>query len=314
MLTDAVPGRRSRALPIRFPGARGAILLVILAVLGQGCLPDAFLSADEDRDRNFQRARDAERLGDFAAAAEHYERALDRNPRMPAVHLGYATLSEFQLRRYADAVYHYQRYLRLRPDDPKADDIRHRITNCTERLATSVPLVIRSETIARDLESVRGENHALRVQVSNLVATAAYWSNEWRRLTAVAPQLPPAEAATPGTTGLAGASPGAASNAVAGAKGRPPAGRAGYAAVPGTGSGTGAGRGGVGTRAGTGAAGGTLGTSSAGAIRYHRVAPGETMESIARRYGITGAALRRANPQVEPRRMRSGIDLRIPPR
>lgn len=309
MLTDAVPGRERRALPHRWllPGALG--LLFLLVLLGGGCSPDAFLVSDEDRDRNFQRARDAERLGDYAAAAEHYERALDRNPRVAAVHLGYATLSEFQLRRYADAVYHYQRYLRLRPDDPKADDIRRRITNCTERLATSVPLVIRSETIARDLESVRGENQSLRMQVSNLVATATYWSNEWRRLAAVAPQLPPA---TPDAPGSAGTS----SNRPVGSAARPPTGRAGLAPAPGSSPGSAAANRSLAPRSGTNPSRGTSSTvpPGLGSVRYHRVTAGETMESIARRYGITGAALRRANPQVEPRYLRAGMDVRIPAR
>jgi serine-type D-Ala-D-Ala carboxypeptidase/endopeptidase (penicillin-binding protein 4) len=53
------------------------------------------------------------------------------------------------------------------------------------------------------------------------------------------------------------------------------------------------------------------GGSLAGA-RLHRVAAGETLDGIARRYGITVAALRRANPDVEPRRLQIGQRVRIP--
>ena len=71
MLIDAAPGRWSRAL----------LLVVLATALWGGCSPDDFLVADEDRERNFQRARDAERLGEFDAASEYYERALERNGR-----------------------------------------------------------------------------------------------------------------------------------------------------------------------------------------------------------------------------------------
>jgi membrane-bound lytic murein transglycosylase D len=44
----------------------------------------------------------------------------------------------------------------------------------------------------------------------------------------------------------------------------------------------------------------------------HRVARGETLSHIARRYGISVAALRSANGNVDPRRLRAGQTVRIP--
>lgn len=44
----------------------------------------------------------------------------------------------------------------------------------------------------------------------------------------------------------------------------------------------------------------------------HRVEPGETMSSIAKRYGISLAAFMRANPGVDPRRMQIGQEMVIP--
>jgi membrane-bound lytic murein transglycosylase D len=55
----------------------------------------------------------------------------------------------------------------------------------------------------------------------------------------------------------------------------------------------------------------TRATSSA-AARSHRVRNGETMGAIARRYGVSLAALQSANPAVNPRRMRVGQTLRVP--
>src|SRR5690606_2866934 len=45
---------------------------------------------------------------------------------------------------------------------------------------------------------------------------------------------------------------------------------------------------------------------------YHEVARGETMDAIAKRYGITVAALRAANGGVDPRRMQPGDRLVLP--
>jgi tetratricopeptide (TPR) repeat protein len=246
------------------------LLLLCLAPLWNGCSPEAFVSPDEDRD--YQRARDAERLGDFEAAAEYYERALERNPRAAMIHLGYAALCEGPLRRYAAAVYHYQRYLRLRPDDHRADDIRRRVTNCTERLATQVPLVVRSETIARDLEAVRRENQNLRTQVSNLTSTANFWSNEVRRLRISGNRSSEAEFASQSTSRSGGSR-----------SSRPDPTPADPTPVA---------------------------TLTSG--RTHRVEKGETLIRIARRHGVSLDALRRANPRVNERRLLPGTLLRIP--
>ncbi len=50
----------------------------------------------------------------------------------------------------------------------------------------------------------------------------------------------------------------------------------------------------------------------ASASRTHVVRSGETFDSIARRYGVTVAALRKANPSVRPRSLQIGQKLTIP--
>jgi serine-type D-Ala-D-Ala carboxypeptidase/endopeptidase (penicillin-binding protein 4) len=48
------------------------------------------------------------------------------------------------------------------------------------------------------------------------------------------------------------------------------------------------------------------------AARTHRVRQGETLDGIARRYGTTVAAIQRANPGLEPRRLQVGQTVRLP--
>ncbi len=253
------------------------------------CSPDSFLVSDEDRDRNYQRALAAERVRDYEGAAEYYERALDRNPRASNVHLSYAALCEGQLGRFAEAVHHYQRYLRLNPADPKAEDIRRRVTNCTERLATSVPVVIRSETIARDLDAMRRENLALRAQVTNWVAVGTAWSNEVRRLTQ---ELTLANAAS----SAAATSVPTRSGTVSPGQGSAPRGT-----TPGVGTPT--------PRTAT-----TPGRAYTPGTRFYRIAAGDTLASIARRHGLSVGALRSANPTLNDRRLLPGTIVRIPVR
>jgi membrane-bound lytic murein transglycosylase D len=52
--------------------------------------------------------------------------------------------------------------------------------------------------------------------------------------------------------------------------------------------------------------------AAAPSSRVHRVARGETLSHIAVRHGVTVAALRSANGNIEPRRLRVGQSLRIP--
>jgi LysM repeat protein len=52
----------------------------------------------------------------------------------------------------------------------------------------------------------------------------------------------------------------------------------------------------------------------AGTTVSYRVKAGDTLYSIARRYGLTEAALRAANPGVVPTRMGTGQEIRIPAR
>jgi membrane-bound lytic murein transglycosylase D len=58
--------------------------------------------------------------------------------------------------------------------------------------------------------------------------------------------------------------------------------------------------------------GGPARASSGTAVRTHRVRTGETLSHIGRRYGVSVAALRSANGNVDPRRVRAGQMLRIP--
>jgi membrane-bound lytic murein transglycosylase D len=61
-----------------------------------------------------------------------------------------------------------------------------------------------------------------------------------------------------------------------------------------------------------GAASTATASSATSASRTHRVRSGETLSHIAQRYGVSVAALRSANGNVDPRRIRAGQSIRVP--
>lgn len=53
--------------------------------------------------------------------------------------------------------------------------------------------------------------------------------------------------------------------------------------------------------------------ADAGGMTRHQVARGESFDAIARRYGVSLEDLLRANPTIEPRRLRAGAWIQVPP-
>jgi membrane-bound lytic murein transglycosylase D len=64
--------------------------------------------------------------------------------------------------------------------------------------------------------------------------------------------------------------------------------------------------------AATAAASSVAATAGSAGVRTHRVRRGETLTHIGRRYGVSVAALRSANGNIDPRRLRAGQSLRVP--
>jgi membrane-bound lytic murein transglycosylase D len=65
-------------------------------------------------------------------------------------------------------------------------------------------------------------------------------------------------------------------------------------------------------QAGVAAVSAATASGGSAAVRSHRVRRGETLTHIGRQYGVTVAALRSANGNIDPRRVRAGQSLRIP--
>lgn len=66
-------------------------------------------------------------LRDFENAIASYEKALEINPQDPWVHHNLAIIYDYYIHDNAQALYHYKRYLNVKPVDEEAHKIRERI-------------------------------------------------------------------------------------------------------------------------------------------------------------------------------------------
>src|SRR5271170_6397195 len=89
-----------------------SVLLFLVACERSGSISDV----EAEQDVNYQRARRLCEQQDFSGAAEFYKRALGANPGFADAHLEAGLLYENQLGDPISAIYHYRRFLELRPD------------------------------------------------------------------------------------------------------------------------------------------------------------------------------------------------------
>jgi LysM repeat protein len=173
------------------------VLLGVLCLLaGGGCVPTPGERADEQREPHFLQGKSRHQAYDYPGAIESFERALEVNPRSGAAHFELGFLYGDKVKDQAIAIYHYQRFLRLRPESPLADNIRQRIHVCKQILASEVSLGPVSQQIQQDIEKLAAENTRLKQRTAELEEILTRATNA--TLAAVAPR-PAAATSAPGT-------------------------------------------------------------------------------------------------------------------
>ena len=169
---DSQGGTRSReARPTRRLLALGGCLM--FGLWAAGCAERTRSADDIEREHPLMKAaQEKERAGDEAAAIGIYKSLSAQNPDMARPHLALAFLMDKPGRDPAGAIYHYQRYLELRPDSEKRDMLAARIRQAKIQLISTVfPSV--SNLSERLLVEVR-ENEQLRIRVTNLTSQIQY--------------------------------------------------------------------------------------------------------------------------------------------
>jgi len=184
------------------------VIIAALAMLLASCERAAPVSdAEAEQEVNYLRARRLCEQQDFSGAAEFYNKALVVNPEFANAHLELGLVYENRLADPISAIYHYQRFLELRPDSDKkqlvADFIERAKLSLTAKLSPS-PIVDPSELTRLENEKMAllQENAALRTRVAELekagnttqpVATAPAAT-----VASTSPPVPAAPAEAPG--------------------------------------------------------------------------------------------------------------------
>jgi LysM repeat protein len=283
-------------------------MLLVLASLLCGCLDSGQDPFDEEREPQFIEGRNRVRDLDYKGAIESFQKTLEINPRHAEANYQLGWLYDQKEPDPAAAIYHYDRYLRLRPNANNQDTVKGRILACKQELARTVSLGPVTQTLQREFENLVEENKRLKEELAKWRTYATQlqtWSNQIAAQ-ALAAQVEAARAAqaqaqaqlqrTQPSPVLP--SPRANENQqsqVSPTQNRtsvtpngrmitplPEPVRAAPAATP------------------------------AASYRTHTVKAGETPSIIARRYGVSVNSLLSANPRIDPRRMKVGTVLRVP--
>ena len=250
----------------------GMTLCTALAL--SSCTPSSSASLEEEKEPHFLEGKSRVNSMDYAGAIESFEQALEVNPKSAAAHFEIGLLCDQREADPATAIYHYGRYLKLRPEGDKVDRARSRVMACKEQLARTVSLGPLAQALQHDYDLLAEQNKKLAEDNKSLREKLERWEASGHKSAAALPisQAPsgPAQVVqdrfvVPNRNYQA-----------AGLRENP---------TP---------------------------RSPGSDTRTHTVSPGETPMAIAKKYGIKLEALMAANPRLEPRRMRVGQTLAVP--
>lgn len=271
--------------------------LALLCLGLSGCFPPGNSQLDELKEPYFLRGKSLVTQSDFKGAVEAFEEALKVNPDSAAAHYELAVLYENReiVADAASAIYHYQRFLKLRPKANNADVVNTHIGNCKLELARTASVLPLTPSMQKDFDKLMTENRDLKKTVVDLKTIVGQWEAAYNNLRAATPSGNPVSTANrTAVTNVTQPPP-----QVRPASNPPPAtAETPRVLVPNN------------ARPGTTVV--TNRSSNATASRVHTVKQGEVPHTIAHRYGISVDALMAANPQANARQLKPGQTLVIP--
>lgn len=152
-------------------------LLTTLTVVLSGCLPGGDDDLDEQRDPNFLAGKAYLNTFNYRAAAEAFEKALESNPRSASAHFELGLLYEQKLaveNSPAIAIYHFDKFLQLRPNSEHAQIVKQKILACKREIAKPFTVEPGTQPYLREYERLKAENLQLK---SQLELWHVYYSN-----------------------------------------------------------------------------------------------------------------------------------------
>ena len=260
----------------RFWNICGGLLLSCVVWVGCDERPWVSGKADPKEENNYRQAEAYQRMNQYSRAVEYYQRALDVNPRNADAHLGLGIIhsDSAKLPEYGFAYYHLRRYVTL---SGRTNDL---IVNQLIR-ATGLRLAeLHADTIGKiqtqgQLEQMRRENDELRksaLSLSNQLSSAS---------TRIAPSASSLLVSNPtnGTIAAPTRAPSTVPKAI-----DPPARLAPRAVEP----------------------------RKPSTPKTYTLKSGDTLAKIAKAQGISLQQLQAANPSVDTRKLKPGVEIRVP--
>lgn len=251
----------------------GALAIWLSCALS-GCSPPGGSQLDEEKEPHFVLGQSRVNAMDYNGAIDAFQESLEADPHSAAAHFNLAWLYDEKEPDPAAAIYHYEQYLKLRPNADNADVVRGRIEACKQQLARDVLALPSTPAAQRQLEQLMEQNSQLQDELNKWRAYANQLAAMLK--TNSPPQNSPAPQTSPNSVQAAKAAPQPAEVA-----------NSNHSANTAT---------------------------SDSRPRTHMVVAGETPIGIARKYGIQLDALMAANPGLDPRHMRVGQVLNLPSR
>lgn len=238
---------------------RAALATMIAGILC-GCLPSSQGPLDEQNEMHFLKGKAKVSAFDDDGAIESFTRALEVNPKNASAHFELGLLYE-KKEVYWAAIYHFEQYLRLRPNSDYAQIVRERVNADKIELAKTTVLPPITRDMQRQFEKLSAENAQLQADLEKAQAELNQWrvhyANAQRAAQATTTPQPQPQTST---TTLSSQTLSAA---------RP-------------------------------------------ALRSYTIKSGDTLTSIAGRYGVRLDALNSVNPGLDPRKLKVGQVINIP--
>jgi LysM repeat protein len=280
---------------------------LVLGLFLSGCFQPGLGQNDEEKEPYFLIGKSRLNTMDYPGAVEAFEKALTLNPKSAAAHFELGCLFAQKVPDPAAAIHHYNCFLKLRPNAPNAEWVGQIILACKQDLARTVSLGPVTEKQQRDLEKLAEDNKRLTDENRRLHEEVTRWQTYAAALPHPQPNPPP-RVLQPNIS----KAPASAQVPVSAASTPPVLTPVLLVQHP---------RQAESARKPEAMAHGPLGAGApfppngapAGVARTHIIKRGETLAGIARQYGVRLEALCNANPRANPRHLRPGQTLNLPP-
>jgi tetratricopeptide (TPR) repeat protein len=148
-----------------------AIAVIAFAMCITGCRGTTErLDRREERDPLLRRAQAHKRTHNIDGAIELFQKALDRKPELARAHLELGLIYDSEQEDYIRAIYHYQRYLDLRPDAEKRPLIEDLVDRARLNYTTTLPNP--PAGAIEEIAQLKRENRMLRHRLSEMKKAA----------------------------------------------------------------------------------------------------------------------------------------------